>query len=147
MANVSVFFILNILCFFFSNRGMDIPTAASSASSPPPLPQSPPPIGQATPTPKVNIIQSPTKPQAAARSKPAEATGRKSVTSLGSVGSIGAEHPSVVCRSPSPTSKSKSTAGQAPLPEIQITRTESNRSTVDEKWVKPEKLEEDKGKN
>lgn len=97
-----------------------------------------------TTTAKVNIIQSPAKPQAAARSKSAEATGRKSVTSLGSVGSIGAEQPRVVCRSPSPTSKSM--ASQAPLPEIQITRTESNRSTVDEKWVKPEKMEEDKGK-
>lgn len=115
---------------------MDLPTI----SSPPPLPQSPPPVS--TTTPKMGIIQSPTKPQAVVRTKSPAATERKSITSLGSVGSIGAEHPSVVCRSPSPISKSA--AAQAPLPEIQITRTESNRSTVDEKWVKPEKMDEGK---
>lgn len=122
---------------------MDLPTLA--ASPPPPLPQSPPPQ-TTTITSRTGIIQSPTKPQAAARGKSAETTERKSITSLGSVGSLGAEQSSTVNnrRSPSPTSKS--TTGQAPLPEIQITRTESNRSTVDEKWVKPEKMEEDKGK-
>lgn len=108
----------------------------SAASQPPP----PPPVTQTIAT-KVDIIQSPTKPQAAARVKSPDATGRKSITSLGSSGSVGAEPPSTVLRSPSPTSKSAA----APLPEIQITRTESNRSTVDEKWVKPEKMEEEKG--
>lgn len=92
---------------------------------------------------KIDIVHSPTKPQPAARAKSAEAIKRKSITSSGSVGSIGAEHSNIKLRSPSPTSKS--TADQAPLPEIQITRTESNRSTVDEKWVKPEKMDEDKG--
>lgn len=120
---------------------MDIP--AGITSSPPPLPQSPPPsVSQTTAAPKTEMIQSPTKPQAAARAKPAEASGRKSITSLGSVGSVGAEPSIAMRRSPSPTSKS--TAGPAPLPEIQITRTESNRSTVDEKWVKPEKMDEGK---
>lgn len=105
------------------------------AASPPPLPRSAPPMAAS----KIDNIQSPTKPQAAARAKSTE-TGRKSITSLGSIGSVGPEQPNIVLRSPSPTSKS--TAGQAPLPEIQITRTESNRSTVDEKWVKPEKMDE-----
>lgn len=119
---------------------MDIPAGISAASPPPPLPQSAPPVTQTTAATKIDIIQSPTKPQAAARSKSAEAIARKSITSLGSVGSIGVEQSSTVLRSPSSTSKSS--AGQAPLPEIQITRTESNRSTIDEKWVKPEKMDE-----
>lgn len=67
-------------------------------------------------------------------SPPPVAKQRNSVSSVASAESFGAKP-----RTPSPTKPI------APLPEIQITRTESNRSTVDEKWIKPRELEEDDG--
>lgn len=103
-----------------------------------------PPATQKMTANKADRNQSP-KPHAATRVKSPEAAARKSITSLGSAGSVGAEAIRAVSRSPSPTSKSPTRAVQAPLPEIQITRTESNRSTVDEKWVKPEKMDDEKG--
>lgn len=113
-----------------------MPAATSAVSSA----QSSPPAVQKMAATKVDRIQSPTKPQAATRVKsPETSTARKSITSLSSTRSIGAEPTSTVRRSPSPTSKT------APLPEIQITRTESNRSTVNEKWVKPEKMNAENG--
>lgn len=77
----------------------------------------------------------PVSPPVAPRTKSPEARERQSMSSVGSVESYSAKP-----RSPSPTSKPV-----APLPEIQITRTESNRSTVDEKWIKPRELDDDNG--
>lgn len=115
---IHLFFV--IFFFFNRNRGQDF------VQSPPPLPRSSPPVS--------------TSPESRSpKSKSPEPRGRKSITSINSNGSIG--EPSGRIRSPSPTSKP-----MVPLPEIQITRTESNRSTVDEKWVKPKELEEDKSK-
>lgn len=106
---------------FYSFRGVDAP-AAGTHSSP------------------LTPVKAPdSAPAAAPRQKSPETNGRKSVTSLGSMGSMG--EPSVVVRSPSPPAKPI----VQPLPEIQITRTESNRSNINEKWVKPEKIEEEKG--
>lgn len=126
---------LNIFFCFFS--GLDVPTGSASGPTPPPGASPPSPkVKSPSPT-KSALNQSPIKPTptVAPRMKSPESAPRKSVTSLGSTGSIG--EPSAVVRSPSPPVK--------PLPEIQITRTESNRSTINEKWVKPEKMEEEKG--
>lgn len=77
----------------------------------------------------------PVLPPVAPRTKSPEARERQSISSVGSAESFSAKP-----RSPSPKSKPI-----APLPEIQITRTESNRSTVDEKWIKPRDLDDDNG--
>lgn len=134
----------NFIFFPFQYRDFDLPAGILGASSAPLLPKSQPPVVAQSTSAKVEIVQSATKPLATARAKTPEATGRKSITSLGSIGSNSAELSIAVPRSPSPTSP-KSAAVKTPLPEIQITRTESNRSTVDEKWVKPEKMEDEKG--
>lgn len=115
---------INNKMFRCTHRGFDVLGSAQSSS----LPQSPPP-GTVTPA-------------AAPRAKSPDTKERKSITSLCSNGSIGEGNTSAV-RSPSPSPTPKS-IGQA-LPEIQITRTESNRSTQNEKWVKPKELDEDRG--
>lgn len=101
-------------------RGQDV------VQSPPPLPQSPPP-GSSSPVggrPKTPESKSP-------KSKSPEVKERKSIISMSSSGSGG--EPTARPRSPSPTSRPV-----VPLPEIQITRTESYRSTIE--------LDEDKSK-
>lgn len=116
--------------------GLDIPAGVGRGPTPPPgVSQPTPTVKSPSPT-KSALNQSPMKPTPAAapRVKSPESAPRKSVTSLGSFG-----EPSAAVRSPSPPAK--------PLPEIQITRTESNRSNINEKWVKPEKMEEDKGES
>lgn len=111
-------------CFRCTCRGLDVLAGGCAQSSPPVTsPQSPP---------------LPKSPAAAPRVKSPDTKGRKSVTSLCSNGSNGVANASQV-RSPSPKSSAQA------LPEIQITRTESNRSTANEKWVKPKELDEDKG--
>lgn len=118
----------------FQNRNQDILGGIlSETQSPPPLPQSPPPAMSSSP------IMSPRikSPEMKSPSKSPEPKGRKSITSIGSNGESSGE---ARARTPSPT------RGMAPLPEIQITRTESNRSTVNEKWVRPPELDVDKGK-
>lgn len=127
------------ICFGCLYSGLDIPAAVVRGQTPPPTKVSPPTQRVKTPSPiKTPLSQSPNKatPTVAPRMKSPVTGPRKSVISLGSMGSIG-ESTNLV-RSPSPPVK----AIVQPLPEIQITRTESNRSTVNEKLVKPEKIEE-----
>lgn len=103
----------------------------------PPLMQSPPPASPIATSPVAGRAKSPEIKSP--KSKSPEVKQRKSITSIGSGGAV--SEPRI--RSPSPTTSKP----LVPLPEIQITRTESNRSTVDEKWVKPKELEEDKCMN
>lgn len=97
-----------------------------SAQSPPPLPRSPPPVSTSPVSARMKSPELKSPESRSPKSYSPEPRQRKSITSINSNGSSGER--------------------MVPLPEIQITRTESNRSTVDEKWVKPKELEEDKSK-